>query len=114
MNTINTRVYEQGSMQHYRQRWDDSPPMLATDQYDLNNKLVYELDILHYERGLEFLLVKYGEFVYHNHKMYGWYFEIYTEDKRFKGVKPMYLEVLQESAVIANKKTSKDFFKEVD
>lgn len=113
MKTINTRVFDGDKMEYYRQRWDDTLPMLSTDQYDMNDKLVYELDVLYYERKMSFLLVKYGEFVFNNHKMYGWYFEIYREDKRFTTIQPMYLEIIQESEVIGNLKIDKDFFKEV-
>lgn len=109
---LNTRSKVDGKWTYMRNVWDNRP-MLCTTKFDKNDTLVYELDVLHHKATLSYLVIRYGDFKYKGHELYGWYIEIYSEGKKLKEKTPLYVDIIQSSRLITNLVDEPDFLEEV-
>lgn len=91
------RSYVNDKMYYNTYHWD-SLTMACSNHTDCNDVLIYENDFLKFRDGI--MIVKKGQFNFHNMLLYGWYLEYYKDNQ--KKILPFRADRTDDYEVISN------------
>lgn len=86
---LGVRIWNGKEMQYSELRWDDTVPMECSNHKDLKGRLIYENDIIRYQKYIA--IVRKGLYSYNTRLHNGWYLECYYGIS--KSIKPFYFDV---------------------
>lgn len=109
MAIMKTRIWNGHQMQYSNMRWEDSVPMACTNHRDSKDRLMYENDIVKYQKYIA--IIKKGQYKYQGRLQYGWYLECYYQGN--KSIKPFYIDNIKEYKVISNIFENKNLYQQL-
>ena len=112
MSERKLRTFMNDKMKYYSQRFEGYEPMSCLNDYDINNTLIFENDIL-YKENKGYFVIKKGSYNYRNYNLRGWYIEFYDSPGNKKTINPFYKELLENSKIIGNTKENKKLYNKI-